>query len=416
MIDRLQSGRSGHAYGAFLGTLALLAVGLWSPSAQWGTLERLRDSARSQELNQAERERGAAGYYEGLISVSATSGTRDELALRLLGKPANWLRFQDADATDLLPSDLLQFQLIPNVDREIQGKQFSTNSHGLRDRPYTLETPPNTFRIALLGSSMDMGWGVATEETYENLFEDWLNAHARLRGVDRRFEVLNFAVAAYGPLQRLETFRRKAREFRPDLVIYSATLLDPRLLEINLCMLLQHRVDLPENYEFLKETFHTAGIRSSDLALNPKTGDLASKERIKANLKPLSSALVEKILQTLKQECASLNAQLWGLLIPRVGKSDAPEERKPMVLQTRQTFDRQAIPMLDLTATFDGLDPAELEIAAYDDHPNTEGHHKLFRSLARSLVDNPPLYRLLFQIDPPPSTRRDQDSSSTSER
>ena len=52
---------------------------------------------------------------------------------------------------------------------------------------------------------------------------------------DRRFEVLNFAVAAYSPLQRLETLRRKALAFHPDLVIYSATMLDLRLMEIHLC-------------------------------------------------------------------------------------------------------------------------------------------------------------------------------------
>ena len=69
-----------------------------------------------------------------------------------------------------------------------------------------VEKPPGTFRIAVLGSSMDMGWGVTYQETYSHLLEDWLNAHAARRGLARRrFEVLNFAVAAYSPLQRLET-------------------------------------------------------------------------------------------------------------------------------------------------------------------------------------------------------------------
>ena len=47
---------------------------------------------------------------------------------------------------------------------------------GLRDREYTLEKPPGVFRIAVLGSSIDMGWGVGTEDTYVSLLEDWLNA------------------------------------------------------------------------------------------------------------------------------------------------------------------------------------------------------------------------------------------------
>ena len=55
----------------------------------------------------------------------------------------------------------------------------------------------------------------------------------------RRFEVLNFAVAAYSPMQRLETLKRKVLAFHPDLVIYSATTLDVRLMEIHLCDMLR---------------------------------------------------------------------------------------------------------------------------------------------------------------------------------
>ena len=47
-------------------------------------------------------------------------------------------------------------------------------------------------------------------------------SEAARRGLARRFEVINFAVAAYGPLQRLETFRRKAAPYNPDLVVYVA--------------------------------------------------------------------------------------------------------------------------------------------------------------------------------------------------
>ena len=37
-----------------------------------------------------------------------------------------------------------------------------------------------------------------------------------------------------------------------------------------------------------------------------------------------------------------------------------------------------AIPMFDLSGTFDHEDPAKLEIAAWDDHPNAAGHERLF--------------------------------------
>ncbi len=102
-----------------------------------------------------------------------------------------------------------------------------------------------------------MGWGVSTREMYENRLEDWLNAQASQRGLTRRFEVLSFAVAAYSPLQRLESLRRKALAFEPDLVIYSATLLDTRLLEIHLYNLLQDRVESPDL--FVRDALAGAG-------------------------------------------------------------------------------------------------------------------------------------------------------------
>ena len=84
-----------------------------------------------------------------------------------------------------------------------------------------------TFRIAVLGSSIEMGWGVKHQDTYINQLEEWLNMHSARLGLvpPRRFEVLNFGVAAYSPMQRLETLHDKVMQFRPDLVIYSATTL-----------------------------------------------------------------------------------------------------------------------------------------------------------------------------------------------
>jgi hypothetical protein len=52
--------------------------------------------------------------------------------------------------------------------------------------------------------------------------------------------------------------------------------------------------------------------------------------------------------------------------------------------------------MFDLTDTFDHLDPTKVEIAAWDDHPNALGHHRLFLALARALAKDKTLYETLF--------------------
>jgi hypothetical protein len=381
---------------AFLGTLALsaalLVVGLYPLPAGWA--RAARDSARSSELNRADRELHAGGYYEGLINGGGPDGTHGELALRLLGKPADWIRFPEAGLTQGLPDDFILFELLPNQSRTFFGQPFTTNTFGMRDRPYSAAKPAGTFRIALLGSSMDMGWGVGDSETYENQLEAWLNFHAAKRGLTQRFEVLNFAMAAYGPVQRLASFRRKAEAFQPDLVLYSATMLDLRLLEIHLCTLLQNRIDM--RYDFLRQAVARAGVNDDELRLNAE-GLLLHKDTIKAKLRPEYWSIIDASLGALAAECRSRNLPLVGLIIPRVGKADAPRARAEAVAQHKAVAAHHGVPVLDLSATFDNEDPIGIEIAAWDDHPNAQGHRLLFIALARALVDDETLYRTIFE-------------------
>jgi hypothetical protein len=351
---------------------------------------------RSPDLNRADREAIAGGYYEGLIT-GGSEGGRNELALRLLGKPTDWVRFYDIDACRILSGDVLQFELRPNFSKPLFGRAFTTNSLGMRDREYPVEKKPDTFRIALLGSSMDMGWGVGTDETYENLLEDWLNTHAAKRGLSRRFEVLNFAVAAYSPIQRLDTYERKVRAYKPDMVIYSATMLDIRLLEIHVCNLLQMRID--SGRDFVRKAVANAAVTTADLEVGPDH-QLLRKEVVKAKLQSELWSIADGVIGTLAAECRAERRPLVCLVIPRVGAADAPEARANSVARQAAISARHAVPLIDLSATFDHKDPAGIEIAAWDDHPNALGHKTLFRALAHALVEDSALYRTLFNVAP----------------
>ena len=374
-------------------SLTVLTIGLVPLS---GRAKTVRDSVRSLEPNRAEREAGAAGYYEGLMGVEAGQGTRGELSLRLLGKPTEWVRFQAANVSRPIASDFLVFELKPNVDTVLFGHRFTTNTEGMRDREYRKEKPPGTTRIVLLGSSIDMGWGIGTDDTYANLLEDWLNLHSSRHHLGRRYEVLNFAVAAYGPAQRLEAFRRKAVEFEPDLVLYSATMLDPRLLEIHLGNVLQNQVDL--HYDFLRECIADAGITEADLRLD-SSGVFVDKAAVKNKVGARFWNFQDAILGDLAARCRSLDVPLALLIVPRAGRSDAPEARALPVARYKGVAAHHAIPVIDLTDSFDKLDPAKVEIAAWDDHPNVEGHRRLFLGLARALVAHPEFSKSLFSTN-----------------
>jgi hypothetical protein len=382
----------------FAQTAALLLLGLAPIPVGWARARSVLESARSPALNRADREANAGGYYEGLIGAGdGPQAGGSDIAMRLLGKPAEWTRFHAANVCNPLPDqDFLQFELKPGLKRTLFGRPFTTNRDGMRDREYDVEKPEGVFRLAVLGSSIDMGWGIGTEETYVNLLEDWLNAHAAKRGSARRFEVLNFAVAAYSPLQRFESYRRKARRFRPDLVIYSATMLDNRLAEIHLCDLFRAHSDL--EYDFVRAEFVRAGLTEEDVRTDAEDR-LLHKEAVKRKLRPRYWPLYDATLGELAADCRSDGSALACVIIPRVGRADAPAARAESVARLRGIAAHHAVPLFDLSGTFDGQDPALFELASWDDHPNALGHRRLFLALSRALVDDADLYQTMFPPD-----------------
>ena len=400
----LESGSVSRARIGIVQSALLLAVAIFPWPACWDRVRGAVDSARSPEMNRAEREGRAAGYYEGLIggNTGSAEGTRGDPALRLTGKPTGWVSFREADVVHYLDDDFLQFELKPLLERSLFGQPFLTNAFGMHDDPISFEKPQGTLRIAVLGSSMDMGWGVRYQETYINKLEEWLKNHAARHHLSpgKRFEVLNFAVAAYSPMQRLDVLRRKVMAFQPDLVIYSATTLDLRLMEIHLCDMLRKNVDL--KYDFVSQLKARAALDSEDVRLD-RDGDLVNKDRLKKKLRPLYWGLYDVTMGAIAAECRAAGVPLVMVIIPRVGKADVPALRAEPVARLAALGSHQGLTVFDLSDTFDQIDPAKLEIAAWDDHPNVIGHHRLFLALARALVKDQEVYRLLFS----PSERPD---------
>ena len=401
--------------------LLMLAVALAPLPIEWERVNDLIASVRSPERNRA-----AAGYYEIILGgPEARDAARDDSSLRRLigSKPDGSVRFQDTDVIHYLKDDFLQFELEPSMERNFFGQPFVTNEFGMHDGPVTREKQKGTFRVAVLGASMDMGWGVKHQDIYLNKLEEWLTAHSELvpDSRPRRFEVLNFGVAAYSPLQRLEVLRRKVKEFHPDMVIYSATTLDIRLLEIHLCDMLWRGVDL--EYDFVRRAVANAGVTENELRLN-RDGRMVNKDRLKLKLRPQYWKLYDDAMGAIAAECRSAGLPLVVVIIPRVGQSDAPEVRAEPVARLRAIAEHHALTVYDLSDTFDRFDPATLEVAAWDDHPNAAGHNRLFLALARAIVEDHPLYRWLFPLDgiatvPPPDTgplpartKRNSDSQS----
>ena len=48
---------------------------------------------------------------------------------------------------------------IPNRSAHLMGVNVAINSHGYRNKETTINTPPQTTRLVMLGDSLTFGWG-----------------------------------------------------------------------------------------------------------------------------------------------------------------------------------------------------------------------------------------------------------------
>lgn len=94
---------------------------------------------------------------------------------------------------------------------------YEINAAGLRDRDYSLAKPPGVYRVIVLGDSTTAGNGIPdVERTYTKVLERLLDERA---GEGQRFEVLNFGVGGYHPVQEVELLAERGLAYDPDLVI-----------------------------------------------------------------------------------------------------------------------------------------------------------------------------------------------------
>lgn len=118
-------------------------------------------------------------------------------------------RFQNG--TTLIPNATVQFHgSVVKLPMSI----ITVNRHGFRDRPYRIEKPPNTTRIAVLGDSYTFGWGVNQSQTYSTVLERRLN-----HSTDDAVQTLNFGVPGLTTTEEVEQFRERWVQFGPDVVI-----------------------------------------------------------------------------------------------------------------------------------------------------------------------------------------------------
>jgi D-alanyl-lipoteichoic acid acyltransferase DltB (MBOAT superfamily) len=316
-------------------------------------------SLRSGSLSRADVAMLEKGYYESLQRVERFNGQLWELYMK---RPKGWLDVQGS-GLGRFTGDFLQSELMPSFVSFTSHGAIQTNRWGMRDRDYERRRPANTYRIALLGASTVMGWGVGDQETFESLLEARFNQDSEPGA--QRFEILNFAVPGYQPPQQVPVLS-KAMGFDPNAVFFVATGREGSRSTAYLAEVIQKRIPMP--YSELQSLVSRAGI----------TSDM-SETTILRRLIPFRRELLAWIYGRIVAECKSRNIYPLFIFLPQVREGNWVEET-PEILATAA---EAGFTIIDLSDVFKKHDISAIRLAEWDEHPNSLGH----RVIAARLYD-----------------------------
>jgi hypothetical protein len=271
-------------------------------------------------------------------------------------------------------SDFLMGEIVPSVSTILEGSPVTSNHLGMRDREYDKIKPTNTYRVALSGSSHELGAGVRDDQTFENLVEDRLNRQlpdARYS----RYEILNLSVGGHSVLQRLLRLEQLGFELEPDAAIFCVSEMESQLLVQNLTKSLNRAIVPPSDYRELVEGItRRAGVdrRMPDVMVERK-------------LRPYVPEIYEWVFRRFAAQCAQRGVR--PLVVYRPAPVDfegtEPAARSEMVRIARAAN----LEVIDLSPAFDSVaNRNTLIVAKWDDHTNALGQRLLADKLYDDLV------------------------------
>jgi D-alanyl-lipoteichoic acid acyltransferase DltB (MBOAT superfamily) len=327
------------------------------------------------------------GYYEQLEVRAQPAG--NEQVLDVVARGDQW---DDLASIGMLRDrkDVLLRDLYPSRTATWNGKPFSTNQWGMRDREYSKEKPANTLRIALLGPSHVMGNGVADGATFETLVEDRLNREFK-HGRYTHVEILNFGVDGYALTQQVAILEDRVLDFKPDVVIATHYQRNRVMTERYLQKVVNEDVRVP--YAPVEAMLERAGLAHIDrgnfvvpfasarelvkwFGIEPRMPTGEAQARVRWIADDLLTWSIERFAQVTRANGAA----------PLVLALNAVIDDVPDDIPNRGTIEANGMPVIDLFDVFPASDRPALRVAPWDDHPNARGHQRIADHLYPELV------------------------------
>ncbi len=314
------------------------------------------------------------GYYEDLVGVNRFNSQLWEIYSK---RPSDWPTLTETVAARQTGDNLI-VELVPSTTITFHGEKLSINRWGMRDRDYELTPAPNTYRMALIGPSFVMGYGVADDEGFDPLLEDRLN---RENAGNRyaRYDILNFAVPGYSPLQNLMILEQKIPSFHPNALFYMAHQREEEAAVMYLADRISVGADLP--YPDLIEMAHRAGAAVG-----------ATKVENERRLQPIEADILSWTYRRIVETSRAQGILPVWIFMPTL-EYPLQEEK---ITQLVNMAEEAGFVVINLSNAFENQDPESIVVAYWDKHPNAKGHQLIAEHLYQALWekrDEIPIFR-----------------------
>jgi hypothetical protein len=243
----------------------------------------------------------------------------------------------------------------PQAEAQLMGVKVQTDSYGLRGPQVAAKAGDGVARIAFVGDSITLGWGVAERETFARQVIDGLVK------AGRKVDGFNLGVGNYNTVQELALFRDVGVGLKPDVIVLGYFINDAE--------------PMPNYTESGWLSRHSAAWVVLNYRLDSLLRQFGEQPDWKSYYRNLYEAKAPGWLATQKALAAfavtarELGSPLIVFNIPEL-RELKPYPFGDITAKVRTVVEAQGVPFVDLLPTVENLDPASLWVTVPDPHPN----------------------------------------------
>lgn len=256
------------------------------------------------------------------------------------------------------------------------------NSHGCRDREWTVEKAAGVYRIAFVGDSFTYGWGI---ERPEDRFPDRLAAKFDAQDPGR-VEVMNVAKPGWGTQDELAPIADMVTRYRVDEIVLCYVPNDiekriPRTAEFDPIRPPEPQWFDPDQSCLLDYLYRRIWV--------PRVSTVRGYHDwlAKGFTDPAIWKRHVRDLADIARFCSENHTRLRVVLLPFIRTGGTAFDPHVVHAKLARFLEGQDVEVLDLLPVLDDRDASRLTVNAYDSHPNEQAHALFAEAIWKAFYD-----------------------------